>query len=184
MIDISCGTLLIAEPFMKDPNFQRSVVLICEHENSSGSFGITINRLTKDVLGDYLPDFENFKMPVFDGGPVGKDNMHFLHRRPDLIDGGKEIANGIFWGGDYTTAVRLVIENTISANEIRFYLGYAGWEKNQLKDEMKEKSWLLVDAKPAIVFHKNPSQIWKESVKQMGKEFHPVIHYPLDPSYN
>lgn len=184
MIDISCGTLLIAEPFMKDPNFQRSVVLICEHEDLSGSFGITINRLTKDVLGDYLPEFDQIRIPIYDGGPVGKDNMHFLHKRADLIEGGKEMGDGIYWGGDYESALRLVIQNEISIDEIRFYMGYAGWEKNQLKEEMKDKSWMVVEAKSSIVFHKNPSQIWKESVKQMGKEFHPVMHYPLDPSYN
>jgi len=101
-----------------------------------------------------------------------------------LIEGGKEMGDGIYWGGDYESALRLVIQNEISIDEIRFYMGYAGWEKNQLKEEMKDKSWMVVEAKSSIVFHKNPSQIWKESVKQMGKEFHPVMHYPLDPSYN
>ena len=123
----TCGTLLIAEPFMKDRNFQRSVVLMCEHD-PSGSFGITINKITKDVLGDYLPNCEHIKAPVFDGGPVGKDHMHFLHQRADLIGGGREVAEGIYWGGDFDTAIEMLTNNEISKNEIRFYLGYAGWE--------------------------------------------------------
>ncbi|NBO57326.1 MAG: YqgE/AlgH family protein [Chitinophagia bacterium] len=183
MMEISQGILLVAEPFMKDPNFQRTVVLICDH-NSNGSFGITINRLTKDVLGDYLPDFEQLKNPVFDGGPVGKDHMHFIHTRADLIEGGKEIAEGIFWGGDFKSALKLVLHNEIAQHEIRFYLGYAGWEEKQLDGEMDEKSWLLLKANSSLIFHKNPSQIWKDSIKQMGKEFYPVMNYPLDPSYN
>lgn len=183
MIDVTCGTLLIAEPFMKDPNFQRSVVLLCEHE-STGSFGISINRLTKDLLGDFIPDCENLACPVFDGGPVGKDNMHFLHTLPDLIEGGKKLIDGIYWGGDFQAAVDALHQKQILNDEIRFYLGYAGWEEKQLNDEMDEKSWLTIKAKPSIVFHKNPSQIWKESIKQLGKAFHPVANYPLDPSYN
>lgn len=137
-MDISPGMLLVSEPFMKDPNFQRSVVLICEH-NSNGSFGITINRLTKDVLSDYLPDFQQLKNPVFDGGPVGKDHMHFIHTRADLIEGGKEIADGIFWGGDFKSALECILNHEIPQHEIRFYLGYAGWEEKQLDGEMDEK---------------------------------------------
>ena len=183
MTEISQGTLLVAEPFMKDPNFQRSVVLMCEHDRS-GSFGITINKLTKDVLGDYLPDFEHLQHPVFDGGPVGKDHMHFLHQRADLIEGGKEVGEGIFWGGDFKKALELVLHHQITQQEIRFYLGYAGWEEKQLAGEMEEKSWLIIQATPSLLFHKNPSQIWKESIKQLGKAYYPVMNYPLDPSYN
>ena len=183
MNKVACGTLLVAEPFMKDRNFQRAVVLMCEHDNA-GSFGITVNKITKDVLGDYLPDYESLKLPVFDGGPVGKDHMHFLHKRGDIIEGGKEVAPGIYWGGDFNTAIQLVLENQLSKNEIRFYIGYAGWEKQQLENEMQERSWLLLQALQDIVFYSNPSQIWKESVRRMGKDFHPIINYPLDPSYN
>lgn len=180
---ISQGILLVAEPFMKDPNFQRSVVLLCEH-NDQGSFGITINRTTKDIIGDHVPDFEKMKNPLFDGGPVGMDQLQFIHQRGDLIPDGREIADGIFWGGDFNLALDLTRSNALTHHDIRFYLGYAGWEKRQLEDEIEEKSWLLLKATPAIIFHKNPSQIWKESIKQMGKDYHHLMNYPLDPSYN
>ena len=183
MNKVACGTLLIAEPFMKDPNFQRSVVLICEHD-PSGSFGIIVNKITKDNIGDYMPEYEHVKMPVFDGGPVGKDQMHFLHTRPDLIEGGREVGERIYWGGDFKTAIEGVESNEILKNEIRFYLGYAGWEEKQLNGELDEKSWLITPAHVSIVFYKNPSQIWKESIRQLGKDFHPIMNYPLDPSYN
>jgi len=95
---IESGMLLIAEPFLKDPNFQRSVVLLCEHE-TTGSFGITINRVIDEKVANLLDGIGNHEIPMFEGGPVGLDQLHFLHRLPFQIPGGKKIAENIYWGG-------------------------------------------------------------------------------------
>lgn len=173
--------MLIAEPFMKDPNFQRSVVLLCDHQYS-GTFGITINKQMDEVVGDYIEELSFCTLPIHDGGPVSRDHIHFLHQYPDQIPGGQEIADGIFWGGDFSEMTSFLKKG--GAKKIRFYLGYAGWGEEQLENEMKEKSWLVAPATRVLVLNTSTNQIWKEAVKSLGDEYLPIINYPLDPSYN
>ena len=180
---IERGKLLIAEPFLKDPNFQRTVVLLCEHE-TTGSFGITINRVIDEKVASFLEGIGNHGLYLFEGGPVGLDQLHFLHRLPLQIPGGKKIAENIYWGGNLEVAKYLINSGKAGNDGIRFFIGYAGWEPGQLKQEMKEKSWLSVAATEDIVFHEDPKSMWKEAVKALGEGFIEMINYPLDPSLN
>lgn len=183
MVEVEKGILLIAEPFMKDENFQRSVVLLCQQEDDS-SFGILVNRKLEYNISYFLEDFSGSNMPVFDGGPVGKDHVHFLHQHPDLIPGGEHIIDEIYWGGDYEAAVKHIKDGTINEDGIRFYLGYSGWGKNQLRKEMKHKSWICTEANTTLVLHTEPAHIWSNALKKLGGDFLPMINYPLDPSFN
>lgn len=183
MVSIERGVLLIAEPFLKDTNFQRSVVLLCEHQQN-GTFGITINRETEESLEDYVEDLSGEDFRVYDGGPVSRDHIHFLHLYPESIPGGQHITDGIYWGGDFDQVTQLMKRKQLDKNKIRFYLGYSGWSAQQLDEEMKEKSWLTVPANKELVFHKTPKEIWKDAVKDLGDNFLPIINYPLDPSFN
>jgi putative transcriptional regulator len=183
MNNIKKGIILIAEPFLKDPQFQRSVVLICQHEQD-GTFGISLNKMHKADLSTFMNDLEDSKIPVFDGGPVGRNEIHFLHHYPTQIPGGVHIINGIYWGGDFSIAMSLLKNGHINKDGIRFYLGYAGWGENQLYQEMKENSWLTVLGTKELVFHLHEKEIWANAVKHLGEEFLPIINYPIDPSLN
>ncbi len=183
MKNIKKGILLIAEPFLKDPQFQRSVVLICQHEQA-GTFGISLNKMLRADLSTFMNDLEDSKIPVFDGGPVGRNEIHFLHQYPTQIPGGEHIINGIYWGGDFSIATSLLKNGNIKKEGIRFYLGYSGWGESQLEQEMKEKSWLTVSASKELVFHQHEKEIWAKAVKNLGEEFLPIINYPIDPSLN
>ena len=88
------GQFLISDPFLKDPNFQRTVILLCDHE-AEGSLGFVLNKLHHQVLGDLIEILEGCKFPVFIGGPVQIDSLHFIHRKPELL-GGTELIDGIF----------------------------------------------------------------------------------------
>ena len=183
MIKVDKGMLLVAEPFMKDINFQRAVVLLCEHQ-VTGSFGITINRPTQHLVADYIEGVGNYSLPLYDGGPVGKDHIHFLHNLPSHIPQSLWVGEEIYWGGDLEAA-KFVINSGLGNNSnIRFYLGYSGWGEQQLEEEMDEKSWLTIPSNGKLVFHEETPLIWKEAVKSMGEEFKPLINYPLDPSFN
>ena len=177
------GILLIAEPFLKDPNFMRTVVLLCEHQDE-GSFGFVLNRDFKHTLDELVPDLEDVKLPVCYGGPVQMDTLHFLHQCPDQIPGGFEIRDGIFWGGDFETVVDLLRNHEIDTAKIRFYIGYSGWGGGQLKDELNEKSWLLAEASKKLVFHKKLDDIWKDSLKLLGREYEMMKNFPIDPQLN
>jgi putative transcriptional regulator len=177
------GMLLIADPFLKDPNFMRTVVFLCEHQEE-GSFGFVLNRSYEYPLNELVSGLDDLKIPVFYGGPVQIDTIHFLHQYPEQIPGGFEIVDGIFWGGDFETAINLIRNKEIDPNRIRFYIGYSGWGGGQLSDELKEKSWLTVQATRKIIFHRQTDEIWKDSLRLLGGEYEMMINFPIDPQLN
>jgi putative transcriptional regulator len=183
MVEPGPGILLIAEPFLKDPNFMRTVVFLCDHQEE-GSFGFVINRKYDYTLDELMNDMDNLKIPVYYGGPVQMDTIHFLHQYPDKILGSYEVLNGIYWGGDFETAIALLREGEIDANKIRFYIGYSGWGQGQLNDELKEKSWLTTQATRKLVFHKKVEEIWKDSLKHLGGDYEIMVNFPIDPQLN
>jgi putative transcriptional regulator len=183
MISPARGTLLIANPFLKDPNFMRTVIFLCEHKEE-GSFGFVINKLFPTTLGEVIPELKEFKIPLYFGGPVQKDTIHFLHQYPDVIAGGEEVFNGVYWGGNFESVVALIKLNGIDFSKIKFFIGYSGWGEKQVEDELKEKSWLTVEATRKLLFHKKPDDIWKDSLKHLGGDYEMMINFPLDPQLN
>ena len=183
MITPGPGILLIADPFLKDPNFMRTVVFLCEHQDE-GSFGFVLNRNYDYTLDELVNGLDDLKLPVFYGGPVQMDTIHFLHQYPEKIPGGYEISEGVFWGGDFDVAIQMIRKGEINLQRIRFYIGYSGWGTGQLNDELKEKSWLTVKATRKIIFHKETEEIWKESIKLLGGDYEMMINFPIDPQLN
>jgi putative transcriptional regulator len=183
MIEPAPGILLIADPFLKDPNFLRTVVLICEHKEE-GSFGFVLNKQIENTLDELIPGLDGFKFPVYYGGPVQMDTLHFIHQYPDIIPGSFEISKGVYWGGDFEMVVDMIKKQEIKQGKIRFYVGYSGWSSGQLESELKEKSWLTVKAERKIIFHKKIDEIWKESLKHLGGDFEMMINFPIDPQLN
>jgi putative transcriptional regulator len=183
MIEPGNGILLISDPFLKDPNFSRTVVLLCEH-TEEGTFGLVLNRSFHQQLGDLVTELEGVAIPVYYGGPVQINTLHFLHQLPNEIPGGQEIVDGIYWGGDFDIVTSLLKKGVLDTNRIRFYLGYSGWSTGQLSEELKEKSWLTVKSNRKLIFHADVKAIWKEALKQMGGQYEQLIHYPTDPQLN
>ena len=183
MEKIQPGTILIADPFLKDPNFLRTVIFLCEHKDE-GSFGFVINRKLQYVIGDLINDLTGCDFPVFYGGPVQQNTIHFLHRCPGLITGGEKITNDVFWGGEFDELVSLLQEGKLAQTDIRLFLGYSGWGEGQLQDEFKEKTWLTTFSSDKLVFMPDTDSIWKYAVKQLGGEYEQLVNYPLDPQLN
>lgn len=183
MEKIKSGVLLVAEPFLKDPNFSRTVILMCDHQKE-GSFGFVLNRLIEFTLTDLLPDTTTLDIPVSYGGPVQRDTLHFLHRRPDIIEGGMALTEEIYWGGDFNNVLELLSKEEIPRQDIRFFLGYSGWGESQLDNEMKEKSWIVSSSAPNLIFDTEPDQLWPAVLKHMGGEYETLINYPIDPQLN
>jgi putative transcriptional regulator len=179
----SAGSLLIADPFLKDPNFMRTVVLITEHRED-GTIGFVINRQYENTLDELLPEIDGKKLPVYYGGPVQMNTIHFLHRYPDEIPGGIEVMDGIYWGGDFDCVLELINSGQVDPERIRFYIGYSGWSSGQLDVEMEEKTWLTVEATPDLVFHQQAEEIWKDSLKHLGGDYEMMVNFPIDPQLN
>lgn len=183
MIEPASGTLLIANPHLDDPNFLRTVVFLCEH-SEEGSFGFVLNRKLDYTLDELVPELADFEIPVFEGGPVELNTLHFLHQYPDAIPGGKEIGSGLFWGGEFEKVIELINSRTADLNKIRFFLGYSGWGTGQLQMEMEEKTWIVAPAPVKFVFSGNEKELWKDVLKDLGGEYELIINAPLDPRMN
>lgn len=161
----------------------RTVVFITEY-SEQGAVGFVLNRQFENTLDELLPEIEGHKLPVFYGGPVQPNTLHFLHRYPDLISGGLEITKGVYWGGDFDAVVNLINSGEADPSKIRFYIGYSGWSTGQLETEMDEKTWLTASATRKLVFHSNAEEIWKDSLKHLGGDYEMMINFPIDPQLN
>ncbi len=183
MIEPAAGILLIADPFLKDPNFLRTVVLLCEHKEG-GSFGFVLNKQIEQTLDELVADLEGYNLPVYYGGPVQMNTIHFLHQYPDLISESVKVSENMYWGGNFETVAALIKTNSIDLSKIKFFIGYSGWGDNQLLAELEEKSWLTVSANLKLVFNTGYNEIWKGSLKELGGEYQKMINYPIDPQLN
>jgi putative transcriptional regulator len=183
MVELSPGILLIADPFLKDPNFARTVILLCEHQEK-GSFGFVINKLFDQRLDELVPDIVMPNIPVYYGGPVQMDTIHFVHQQPDLIKGGMEVVPGIYWGGNFEDVVSTVNSGHLDLQQIKFFIGYSGWTDGQLDAELKEKSWILSESNKQLIFKEKEPLIWQQALKNMGDNFALMANFPIDPSLN
>lgn len=183
MIQPKENTILIADPFLKDDNFTRTVIFLCNH-NEEGSFGLVLNKLFDFTLNHLVSGLESFDIPVFVGGPVALDTIHFLHQYPDLIPDCQKFDENLAWGGDFETIKQLIISGDIDIRKIKFFIGYSGWSAGQLEEEIKEKTWITSEVTRKIIFNVPTNQIWKQSVINLGGEFEQMANYPIDPQLN
>lgn len=177
------GSILIAEPFLKDPNFSRKVVIICENQ-TEGALGFILNQKLEYSLPQLLPDVEGHEFPVFYGGPVQVDTLHFIHNYSDLIPDATPVCDGIHWGGNIESTLALIRNGEINPDRIRFFLGYSGWGPEQLENEMKEHSWIVSTATADLVFKSPSDMIWKEALRALGGDYEMMINFPVDPLLN
>jgi putative transcriptional regulator len=183
MIHAESGRFLIADPFLKDPNFLRTVIFLCEH-NEEGSFGLVVNRLLPLRISDLLTDLPNADFPVYYGGPVQTNTLHILHRIPALMEESHMIMKNLYWGGAIETITELIVQNQLNENDIRFYLGYSGWSTGQLDGEIKENTWLTGKGSNELVFMTDPEQCWKKALQTLGEPYNQMALYPIDPQLN
>lgn len=178
------GCLLVAEPsILNDISFNRAVILLTEH-NNEGSVGFIINKPLSYSINDLVPEIEATFM-IYNGGPVEQDNLYFIHNVPDLIPDSVEISNGIYWGGDFEITKKLINEGIIKKDNIRFFLGYTGWETDQLEYELEENSWIILENElKEKIIGKNSQDFWKEKMNQLGGDYLLFSNSPENPSLN
>ena len=164
--------MLIAMPAMSDPNFSRSVTLLCQH-NEEGAIGITINRQSGFTLGELLfqlniscDDDEVASTMVFEGGPVSPDHGFVLHTPVDGYDSSVRINDEIM----VTTSrdILSAIARGDGPGQFLVALGYAGWGDGQLESEMRQNAWLSVPADKGIVFESALQNRWEKAVGKLG----------------
>ena len=178
------GKLLLSDPFLSDGYFDRSVVLLCEH-NEKGSFGFVLNNYLDIAFEDIANDFPAFDTKVSIGGPVSKENLFFIHTLGDSIPNSEKITPQIYAGGDFQIILDLIQSNTINNHQIRFFVGYSGWGENQLKEELNENAWIVSDADATdLIMDIHNDQLWETLMKQQGKKFERMTNFPQNPNLN
>ncbi|WP_116105580.1 YqgE/AlgH family protein [Lewinella sp. IMCC34191] len=181
--EIRNGTILLAEPFMLDQNFKRSTILLVEH-NEEGSLGFIINHKVNMRVDELVKDFPDFDAPVYFGGPVGTDTVHYLHNKGDILEGSDEVVKGIFWGGDYEKLKILIDQQLITPQDIRFFVGYSGWSERQLQEELEGGSWVTATMYPNYLFKSQPEKLWSQVMHNKGNTFSVIAGMREEPSYN
>src|ERR1041384_4972247 len=177
------GKILVSEPYLPDPNFERTIILLCEH-NDEGSFGFIMNKPSLAKLADVMQDLKDIDAPVFIGGPVQQDTLHYIHRLSNLEES-IEVMDGIYWGGNFDQLVSLIETKQVAASDIKFFLGYSGWSVGQIEEELKEDSWIVSDkVNEELSFDIKAEAMWQYAVKRMGGRFSVYSNYPQDPRLN
>lgn len=177
------GRVLISEPFLSDIYFKRSIVFLTEH-NDEGTVGFVLNKPVKIPVNEVLEDFPEIESEISLGGPVGTNTVHYIHTLGDLIPNSVKVYRDIYWGGDFDTIKNLIKSGVVKKDQIRFFVGYSGWKPNQLKDEISENSWVIAELAPKIIMESIDDDIWKETLKEMGKKYKLWADFPENPGMN
>ena len=176
------GKFLISAPHLTDV-FKRTVIYIVEH-NENGTVGFIINKPLRYKINEVIDEFPEFETRAFLGGPVQTELINFIHKTPEILEGGYEIENGIYWGGNFETMKLLIESNKLNPDDFRFFVGYSGWSSGQLEDELKVNSWYVVNASEKYIFYEEPEKMWQNLLRELGGEYAVISTFPEDPMVN
>ena len=164
-------TLLLAMPQMQDPNFARSVVLLCRHE-PEGAMGLVLNRPTGALVSSLVeidpPLKHDSKMEIWVGGPVEPQRGWLLLGDDPGTSESLTVAQGIYLSASMDALRRLLEVQGGPAKESRFLLGYAGWAGGQLESELVASAWLTVDVSKTLLFATHPEVMWETAIRSLG----------------
>jgi putative transcriptional regulator len=171
------GSLLLAHPAMKDPNFRRSVVLMSAH-NAEGAMGVVLNRPLGRRLGELSGDFALGPLagvPLFSGGPVQTEQLVLAawQTRPDGFR--------LHFGIEPDRALQLLAEE---GTHVRGFLGYSGWSAGQLENEMRLRTWVVADVPEDLLTNAQDESLWREVLGREGAEWRLLAGEPDDPELN
>ncbi|MCB0402303.1 MAG: YqgE/AlgH family protein [Flavobacteriales bacterium] len=178
------GRLLLAEPFMEDPYFKRSVVLLTENNQKEGAFGFILNKVLDVTVNDVIKDFPDFYAPVYMGGPVQTDSLFYMHSQGEFIENSVKISENLYWSGNYEQLKQMIADQQIFPNEVKFFIGYSGWDFEQLKGEIEQESWIIAKNDYTTIQELNDDNLWHNMLQRMGGKFAQLSNFPENPSLN
>ena len=179
------GSILISEPFLQDAYFQRSVVLLVEH-NTQGSMGFVLNKKTDLIVNTFFTELEEYpEIPIYLGGPVSANRLFFIHSLGDLIvPDSVKIKDRLYFDGDFEALKRYIQNGHSIEGKVKFFLGYSGWTEGQLGNEINKNSWVVSHAAKENVLLADGESFWKNSLEQLGSNYEAWTKYPKDPYLN
>jgi putative transcriptional regulator len=177
------GKILISEPFLMDNYFKRSIVLITEH-SEEGTVGFVLNKPVNLKVNEVIADFPKSDALVSLGGPVQTNTLHYIHTLGDIIPNSVKVFENIYWAGDFDIVKRLLESGSLIQGNIRFFLGYSGWNANQLKDELADNAWIVSELNPEEIMSPMSKHFWNKTLNRLGKKYQMWANFPENPQMN
>lgn len=178
------GQILIAEPFMEDPNFKKAVVLVCDYQEDHGTVGFILNKPIDMKVDQLLNDFPDFDVDVYFGGPVGHDTIHYVHTLGDMLEGSVAVRDGLYWGGDFDKLKFLITSELVTKKDIKFFIGYTGWSPGQLNNELEMGSWVMDEMDNNYLLNIPSDNLWKSSLQNKSDTFGIIADIPDTINWN
>ena len=179
----SRGRILISEPFLRDATFGRSVILLVDHTDE-GSMGLVINKQLPLFLNDIIMEFKYLdEIPLYKGGPIATDTLFYLHTLSD-IPGSISISKGLYLNGDFDEIKKYILQGNKISEGIRFFLGYSGWDSEQLNNEIRENTWLVSEEEKSYLMKNNIKDMWRTALEKLGSKYETWSRFPQVPTLN
>jgi putative transcriptional regulator len=173
------GSLLLAAPLLRDPNFARSVLYLAAHTDKDGAFGYILNRPLDKTVSDLIPvqEMRNLaRVPVYLGGPVSTDKLSFA---------------SLEWSNHRNTLkckTHLAVEDAQHelslGHDVRAFVGYSGWSEGQLEKELQHRSWIVTPPQSVIVTAEDPTSLWSDILIDLGPKYELIARMPDQPDLN
>lgn len=164
-MELKAGIILQSSSLMEDIEFIQRLVFITEY-NADGAMGFVIDNIFDRTLNELAEFSSSLPYPLYRGGPVDNEHLYFLHRRNDVITGGDHVTGDIYLGGDFTAAVAQINNHSLDTNHIKIFVGYCGWDANELEAEIAEGSWIISDKSLDAVFELSPNDGWQRKLAE------------------
>ncbi len=182
----AAGSLLIAEPFLREEYFNHGVISLIEYERGKSAMGLVLNKPTGYTLGEAIEGIDDeVDIPIHCGGPMSTDRLFYLHTLGHVFDGVKEISPGLYLGGDFDQVKSYVNMGLDTDGKIRFFVGYSGWDAMQLEDEIDKYVWAVAPPPiPDALFGNDGDKMWHEAVRKLGARYRNWLYHPANPHLN
>ena len=178
------GKILISNfTLLNDNQFNKSVILIVK-DDSETTVGFILNKKTTYLISDLNESCKGLDISVYEGGPVSLDSLHFIHKKNQLIKDSIKIGDGLYWGVNFTKIINLLKTNKIDKKDVKFFIGYSGWGKKQLTDEINENSWLISSNFLNKDVLNTSNTFWKNKINEFGEYYKIWSNSPDNPNLN
>lgn len=167
---LQTGMLLLAEPYLLDPNFKRAAILIVDH-HEEGTVGFVLTHPLDWRITDVINGFPDYEGAMYFGGPVQRDTLHFVHTLGEAVPESIHVKDELYWGGDFATLVLKVQSGEANPGNTKFFLGYSGWSSGQLAEEFDAETWVAAPLELDLVLNTPHDQIWPKAMRRLGNTF-------------
>lgn len=178
------GQILVSNyTLVNDIEFNKTLILIVE-SNNEGIVGFVFNKESDYQLSDCDEKLRGIDLKIYKGGPVMIDSLHFIHRFNKFLANSSKVTNEIYWGTEFEKAIELIKNGKLKKNDVKFFLGYSGWNKNQLKAEIEDGSWHILKKINVNDVIEDKSNLWKLKLEELGEYFKIWSNSPENPNLN